>query len=155
MRGSRKAEGGGQPSLDARPAQSAILAAVHAAVVLLVEAVWHAGRERQPVHALAVFRVALALRQEVAADTAVAGLPGLTAIRGMEDTSAGDPDPELPCVRWVRQQRVQDQPAAARLPMRPRGVIAQPGDMMPDGAAILAAEQSGRLDPGVERATEA
>ena len=152
MRRRGEAEGGGQAGLDAPPAAPAVVAPVHAAVVLLVQAVRHAGRHRQPVHALAVFRVALALRQVVAADPAVARLPGVAAVRGVEDAGAGDADPELALVRGVRHQRVQDQPAAAGLPVRPRRVVAQPGDVPPARAAIVAAEQPGRLDAGVQRA---
>ena len=71
-----KAEGRGQARLDALPPPAAILAAVHAAMVLLVEPVGHAGRHGQMVHALAGLGVALLLGQVVAAGAAVAGLPG-------------------------------------------------------------------------------
>jgi hypothetical protein len=45
---------------------------------------------------------------------------------------------------------MQDQAAAARLPLRLRGVFAQSRDMLPRHAAIAAAEQPRRLDPGVK-----
>ena len=46
-------------------------------MVLLVEPVRLAGRHGDGVHALAVLRIALLLRQEVAAGAAIAGLPAL------------------------------------------------------------------------------
>ncbi len=47
-------------------------------------------------------------------------------------------------------ERMQDQPAAARLPVRARRVIAQAGDVPPRFAIVVALEQPGRLDPGVQ-----
>ena len=45
---------------------------------------------------------------------------------------------------------MQDQPAAARLPVRARGVLAQAGDVPPRLAVVIASEQPGRLDAGVQ-----
>ena len=150
MGGGGKAEARGQALLDARPAAAAILASVHAAMVLLVEPVGHARRHGQVVHALAGLGVALLLGQEVAARAAVAGLPGPAAVRGVEHAAGRDRDPELLRVLGMGHQRVQDQPAAAGLPVRPRGMLAQAGDVAPGPAAVVAAEQARGLDPGID-----
>ena len=47
-------------------------------------------------------------------------------------------------------ERMQDQPAAAGLPVRPRRMLPQTRDMLPGLAAVVAAEQAGRLDAGIE-----
>src|SRR5579864_7011058 len=47
---------------------------------------------------------------------------------------------------------MQDEPGPARLPLRLRGMFSQTGDMAPGEAVIIAAEQTGRLDAGVEYA---
>ena len=96
------------------------LAAVHAAMVLLVEPVGLARRHDQAMHALAEFRVVLALRKEVGARAAVARLPGLAAVGGVKDAGRRNADPDLPVVLGVQNQRMQDQPGAARIPVRPR-----------------------------------
>src|SRR5690606_24845100 len=48
--------------------------------------------------------------------------------------------------------RVEDEAAAAWLPLRPRGMIAQPGNVAPRLAVVIAAEQSGRLHADMETA---
>ena len=52
----------------------------------------------------------------------------------------------------MRHQRMEDQPGAARPPVRPRRVVAQALDVPPGLAAVVAPEQPGRLDAGVEAA---
>ena len=104
---------------------AAVVAAIHAAVVLLVQAIGQARRLHEAVHALAELRIALLLRQVVGARAAVARLPGLAAVGGVEHAGRRDPDPDLPLVALVGNQRVQDQPGAARLPVRPRRMVAQ------------------------------
>src|SRR5713226_9920722 len=136
-----KAEGRRQARLDAVPAPAAILAAIHAAVVLLVKAIGLPGRHDEAMHALAVFRVVLSGRQEVGPGAAVARFPRLAAIGGVEHAGRGDGDPELPRVARMGDERMQDEPAAARRPFRPRWVVAQSGDMPPRAAAIVAAEE--------------
>ena len=84
-----------------------------------------AGGERDIMHALAEFGVALSLGQVVAAGAGVARAPGLAAVLGVEHAGGGDADPEPARIGGVGDDRMQDQPRAARLPFRPRGVAAQ------------------------------
>ena len=58
----------------------------------------------------------------------------------------------LVVVVGMRQQRVQDQPGAAGVPMRPRRMLLQALDVLPGLAAVVGAEQPGGLDPGIEAA---
>ena len=51
----------------------------------------------------------------------------------------------------IQQDRVQAHPAGARLPVRPRAVAAQPGELLPRLPAVGRAEQGGVLHPGVDR----
>ena len=111
------------------------------------------GRHHQAVHALAEFRIALLLGQEVGARAAVARLPGVAAVGGVEHAGRGDADPDL--LRVVADASTSEcriSPAPPRLPVRPRRVFAQAVDMPPGLAAVVAAEQPGRLDAGVEAA---
>src|SRR5665213_539941 len=101
-------------------------------------------------HALAEFGVFAFFRQEVASRALVARFPRRAAIGCMEYAGGGNADPELPPVVRMKNQRMQDQPAAARLPVRPRRMIAQAGDVVPGLAGIVAAKQSRRLDTGVK-----
>src|SRR5579864_3303707 len=119
----RKAEGRGQAGFYAVPVPTAVLGAVHAAVILLIEAIGRTGGHHQAVHALAEFGVALVLGEKIGPGPAIAGLPGLAPVRGVEDTGRGDSDPDLPFIARMRHERVQDQAAAARLPLRPRSVV--------------------------------
>src|SRR5438552_7605351 len=45
---------------------------------------------------------------------------------------------------------MQDEPASTRLPVRPRWVVSQPGDMLPRLATVVAPEQPGRLNACVQ-----
>ncbi len=56
------------------------------------------------------------------------------------------------CVVRMGDDRVQDQPARAGLPLWLRWVFAQARDVRPGLAAVFAAEQSRRLGAGIERA---
>src|SRR5690606_19917160 len=114
--GGREAERRRQAGLDARPPPAAVVAAVHAAMVLLVETLLAARRQHEAVHALADLGIALVLRVEVGARTAVARLPRLAAVGGVEHAGRRDPDPDFPSVAGMRHDRVQDEAAAARLP---------------------------------------
>src|SRR6185437_14999070 len=144
-------EARGQPRLDARPIPAAIVAAIHAAMVLLIEAVGQARRHHQAMHALAELRV-FVVGHEVRARAAIARFPSGAAIAGVKDARRRNADPELLPVAWVRHQRMQDEAAAARDPFRPRGMVAQAADMVPVLSAIIAAKEPGRLDTGIERA---
>src|SRR3546814_8461521 len=89
-------------------------------MVLLVEPVRRAGGHHDAVDALAQFGIALALRHEIAAGALVARRPGLAAVRRVEHAGRRDADPELPGLTRVRDDGMQDQPAAARLPLGDR-----------------------------------
>ena len=75
----------------------------------------------------------------------------LAAVGRLERAHGGCGDPHPVVVGWVSDDRVEAQPAVARLPVGPRRVLAQPGHVAPGLAAVVAPEQPGRLDAGVER----
>ena len=135
MRCRREAEGRRQAGFDALPVVASVVAAVHAAMVLLVEPVRDSRRHHQAVHALAELRIVLALGQEIGPRAAVARLPALAAVGAVEHAGRGDADPDLPAVLGMEEQRVQDEPGAAGVPLRPRRVLLQPFDMPPRLAA--------------------
>ena len=126
--------------------QPAIVAAIHAAMVLLIEPVRLPGRHHQAMDALAEFGITLLLGQ--------VNRQRVPRLRGsqLSPPSAvwNTPAAEMPTQIWsvslgMRHERMQDQPAAAGLPVRPRRMVAQAGDMLPGLAIVVAAEQPGRL----------
>src|SRR5690606_17413823 len=145
-----EAEAGREAGLDALPAATAVITAVHAAVVLLIEPVRHSRRRHEAVHALPELRITLVLRIEVGARAAVTRLPGLASVGSVEDARRRDRHPKLLLVLRVRHQTVEDEPGAARLPLRPRRMVAQAGQVVPRCAAVVAAEQPCRLHPGIK-----
>src|SRR5690606_25859846 len=82
------AELAGQAGGDLGPGVAAVVGAVDAAVVLLVQPVRHGGVQPQPVHALP--GLGQGLRQEVGARAAVGGRPGRAAVVGAVDAAGGD-----------------------------------------------------------------
>src|SRR4051794_18742483 len=102
----REAEARRQAVLDALPALAAIVRAVHAAMVLLVEPVRLSRRHDEVVHALAELRIFLVVGQEVGACALVARLPVLSAVGRMEDAGGRDADPDPVLVLWVRDERM-------------------------------------------------
>ena len=121
-------------------------------MVLLVHRVGLARRHHQAVHALAEFRVVLAFRKEVGARALVARLPGRAAVGGVKHAGRRDADPDLPLVLGMQDKRMQDQPGAARVPVRPRRMFLQPVEMLPGLSLVVAPEQAGRLHAGIEHA---
>src|SRR4051794_10692632 len=126
MNGRWEAEARRQAILDTLPLPSAIVAAVHAAMVLLIQAVRHPRRHHEAMHALTVVGIVVPLGQEIGSGPPVARLPCLAPVYRVEDTACRDPDPDLRFILGVKDERMQHQPAAARLPLGPRWVIAQP-----------------------------
>ena len=129
---------------------AAVVGAVDAAVVLLVERLRLAGRRDQLVDALAELRGRA--RHEVGPDAPVARLPGRAAVARLEGPDGGDADPHPPRVGGVGHDRVEDQAAVAGLPLRPRRVVGQAGHVGPGRAAVVAPEEPGRLDAGEDGA---
>ena len=131
---------------------AAVVGAVDAAVVLLVERVRLAGRHGELVDALPGDRDT-GLGYELGADADVARLPRRAAVARLEHADRGDPDPGPRRVGRVGDDRVQDQAAGARA-ARSAGVgwFGQALDVRPGRAAVVAPEQPGRLDAGEQRA---
>src|SRR5690606_15209995 len=150
MRRGREPKARRQPVLDAHPASTAVITAIHSAVVLLVQPVWLAGRHDHAMHALSVFGVSLILRQVVTPYALIARLPRLAAIFSVERASRRNGDPHLLFVGGMENNGMEDQAAATRLPVRPRGVIAEPHNVLPCLAAIIAAEEARRFDTGIK-----
>ena len=70
-------------------------------------------------HALTVVGIVVPLGQEIGSGPPVAGFPCLAPICRVEDTTGGDPDPDLRFILGVKNERMQHQPASARLPLGP------------------------------------
>ena len=136
--------------LDAAPGRAAVVAAVHAAMVLLVEAVGAARRERQVVHALAELGITLSLGQKIAARARIARTPGFAAVLRVKHTDRGDADPEATHVGGIGNDGVQHKADPARLPLRARGVSAQTLHLAKTLAAIAADKKPRRLDADVQ-----
>src|SRR5215210_1635639 len=105
---------------------------------------------QQLVHALAEIRRRAG--NEIGSHAVIPRIPGFAAVLCLERAHGGSGDPEAPVVGRVRHDRVQAQPATAGLPLRPAGMVAQTGELLPGHPAVVRAEQSGRLDSRKERA---
>ena len=81
---------------------------------------------------------------------AVAPLPRGTAVFGGEDAFGADAEPQAVGVCRVRDDGVQRQTRRAPLPVV--GPFGQRRDLFPGLAHVVAAQQSGRLGPGVKHA---
>ena len=103
-------------------------------------------------HALAEFRIALALGQEVGARALVARRPGRAAVAGVEDARRRNRHPDPLRIVGIEHDRMQDQPAAAGLPIRTRRWSRRPFDRREALAAVVADEQARRLDADVKTA---
>ena len=145
----------GKPKSDGRlPLTScqcvaAVVAAHHVPVLLHVQ---HVGRRR--VHRDAVHAVpdlGVAVGDAFGVQTAVRGLPRLAAVVGAEHAGRRDRDEHAVGVGRIDHDRVQAHAAGARLPRRPRTVLAQSGELVPLVAAVDGAEQRRVLDAGEHR----
>ena len=96
----REAEVRREAARDLRPRRAAVVGAVDAAVVLLVERLGLAGRRHELVDALAELRRRPG--DEVGADAAVPRLPRRPAVARLERPDGRDPDPHPPRVGRVR-----------------------------------------------------
>ena len=92
-------------------------------------------------------RVGDAVRDEALVDR----LPRGAAVVAAERARRRDRDHDPLRVRRIEQDGVQAQTAGARLPLRPRPVLAQAGQLVPRRAAVGGAEHRGVLDAGVDR----
>ena len=117
-------------------------------MVLLDQALRVGRIDQHLVHALPELgRIA---RVEVGANALVARLPGLAAVGRLEGADRRDAHPQVVWVGRIERDRVEDQAAVAGLPFRPAGMLAQARDVGPRLASVVAAEQAGRLDAGVD-----
>src|SRR3954464_7818698 len=142
----REPEVGRQIAGDLGPCRTAVLRTVDTAVVLLEEPCGIAGIDVQLVHALA--EVGRRSGVEVRADTLVAGLPRRAAVGCLERADGRDADPHVIGVRWIERNRMQDQAAGSGHPLRAARMVAQSSDVRPRLAAVVAAEETSRLDAG-------
>ena len=81
---------------------------------------------------------------------AVDRLPRLAAVVGAEGARGRDGDEDPAGVARIEKDRVQAQPAGARLPLGPGAVAAQSGEFLPRLPAVGRAEQGGVFHPGVD-----
>src|SRR4029079_19078124 len=82
-----------------------------------------------------------------------ARFPARAAVLGRERAYGADRDPHLRGVGGVGNDRVTDEAAGTRRPARllAAGVVAERRDVGPRLAPVLAPEQPGRLDAGIDR----
>ena len=152
MHDDREAEVARQSRLDRRPGVAAVVAAVHAEVVLGEEAIRPARMHRHLVHALAVLGKPLVLGQVRRLDPPVRRLPGHPAV-GRAVHARGRHRHHQPVrVRRMGEHGVQARPAAAREPLAPVRMVPEPLDEREAQPAVLGAEERVRLDPRVDHA---
>ena len=84
------------------------------------------------------------------AQAAVHRPPGLALVVAAEHAGRRDGDEDPSRMAPVEQDRVQAHPARAGLPEWSRGVLAQPGELLPVLPAVRGAEQRGVLDARVD-----
>ena len=82
----------------------------------------------------------------------VARCSGLAAVGRVEYAGGRDADPELVGIGRMGDDVVKDQPAAAGDPVGAGRVVGETLDMLPGFAVVLAHEEPGGLDPGIEPA---
>ena len=132
-----------------RPRAPAVVAAVHAAVVLLVQAVTVGGRHHELVHAVADLGV---LDRPVGAQAPVARRPGRAVVRGLEDAEPLHDDPEAGRIVGMRQDARQAEMAGRLVgrivPGRAARLAVERAQQRPGLAAVTALEQAGRLGAG-------
>ncbi len=146
----REAEVAGQCLADRRPGIAAVVAAVHTPVVLQEQHPRTARVSIHLVHALAEFGW-LGIGQEWCGDAAVAGLPGVLAVLAAVHAAGGDGDQHPLLVSGVRQDGMQAQPAAARLPLRSVRMVPQAADQGERLIETGRTEQRGGFHAGVDR----
>src|SRR2546428_4961070 len=83
--------------------------------------------------------------------SAVDRAPRLAGVVGPEGARGRDRDEQALGVARIQQNRVQAHAAGARLPLGPRAVAAQPGELLPFLAAVARPEQPGVFHAGVHR----
>jgi len=104
MNGGWEPEARRQTGLDALPVLSAVVAAVHAAVVLLIKPVRNARSHDETMHALAMVGIVLPVGQEIGPRASIASFPGLASVRGIKYSPGRNPDPDLLLVPRVRNE---------------------------------------------------
>ena len=141
---------GREARADVLPAAPAVGGSVNAAVVLLVEAIRIAGGHHELVDALAGLRVGV--RRVAVGHAAVSRLPARAAVLGGERADRADRDPHpIRVVGWGTIVWQMSPPAPGDQP-GPARVVAEGRHVGPRGAVVVAAEEAGRLDAGVDRA---
>src|SRR4029079_11253925 len=113
----------------------------------LVEPVGFAGRHHQTVYALAEFRIVLSFGQEVGAGATVARLPRLAAVPGVEDARGRDAHPDLLLVFGMRDDGMEDEAGATRVPVLAAWVMLQALDVAPGGSVVVGGKKTGRPAP--------
>ncbi|MGD8752805.1 MAG: hypothetical protein PVG14_15340 [Anaerolineales bacterium] len=111
--------------------------------------VWARWVHGNPVDTMA--DLSLRVRDIVRPQTAVNGLPRLASVVRPEGTRGRDGDEDTLRVAWIQENRVQTEPASARLPAWTGAVPAQPSEFLPSPPAIGRAEQGGVLHASVNR----
>lgn len=145
-----EAEVGREASADLLPVLAVVAGAVDAEVVLLVQQIRPVERAAELVDAAA--DLALFGRGVEIAHVLVDRLPGLPAVSGVEGAGGGGADPQAIGVGGVDDDRVEAEAAVAAAPLFAGGVVGQPLDVLPGGAAVSGLEEAGGLDAGVEPA---
>ena len=149
MNGDSKAEVGRDAVRDVGPRLAAVIGAVKAPVVLQEHPLRARLRLRHLVDALAELR--MLVWEEVGADALVRRPPAFARVFRHVHAGGRDRHTNARRVARIEQDRVQAQPAAARLPLRPLRMIPEPFDEVPRIARIGRLEQRRRLDAAVDR----
>src|SRR5262249_42123641 len=90
------------------------------------------------------------LRQVARVEPLVAPTPGAAGVIAEPHPRRGNGDRELVGVPRPGADRIQAQPAAARLPMGSRGLVPESRVDLPAGSAVVALEQDAWVSSGVQ-----
>ena len=151
MQAEDKAEPGGETLGNFLPGGPAVVAAIDAAVVLLVQQILPGGMGQQLVGAYTPFRVAVG-RVKVGADAFVSVMPAFSGVVGAKDAYGGNADPHGIGPMLVQRDAVETKAAETGLPLRAGGMVGQRGDFAPSHPPVIGAEQGRRLHSGVQNA---
>src|SRR5689334_10106168 len=99
------------------------------------QSVWARRMHRNPVHAMADFRVWI--RHELRVQTAVDRFPGFAGVVRPKSARRGNRDEHSLRIFWIDQDAVQAHTARAGLPLRPGVMLSKTGKFVPRFAAIF------------------
>ncbi len=87
--------------------------------------------------------------EKIGSNTLVHSLPGITVVRGAENTHGRHPNPEPVIITRIKHHAMETKPAQSGLPLVPRRMVGKPRNLIPGIAVVLRLKKGGRLDPSI------